>query len=60
VAAVSRRLMPRTYEPPMVTDHGSIAEHTFTRAGGDPPKVGDWQVCKTDKFSEYSCTSGLS
>jgi hypothetical protein len=48
------------YSPPRIVDHGSITQHTFTRAGGDGPKVGDWQVCKTDKYGEYSCTSGLS
>jgi hypothetical protein len=48
------------YSPPKVADHGSITHHTFTRVGGSGPKVGDWQVCKTDKFGEYSCTSGLS
>ena len=48
------------YQRPLIIDHGSIAQHTFTRAGGHGPKVGDWQVCKTDKFGEYSCSSGLS
>jgi hypothetical protein len=49
------------YEQPTIRDYGSIADHTFTRAGGSGPKVGDWQVCKTDKFGEYSCSStGLS
>lgn len=55
------------YETPTVMDHGSIAEHTFTRAGGgsndpdmcqgaaNPPK--DWRECKLDCFGEYSCPS---
>jgi hypothetical protein len=50
-----------------IVDHGSIARHTFTRAGADqgpytcvgnppatPPK--DTNVCKQDCFGEYSCS----
>jgi hypothetical protein len=47
----------RGYEPPVLTEYGSISAHTFTRAGGGGPKLGDWQVCTTDKFGEYSCSS---
>lgn len=47
------------FERPTITDHGTIAEHTFTRcAGGNEdafmPK--DWQDFPTDKFGE--CSSG--
>jgi hypothetical protein len=45
------------YEPPKIVDYGPITAHTFTRAGGTGPKVGDWQVCRLDKQQEYSCTS---
>jgi hypothetical protein len=45
------------YEAPTLVEYGSISAHTFTRAGGGGPKVGDWQVCTTDKFGEYSCSS---
>lgn len=48
---------PKPYEKPKIVDYGPITAHTFTRAGGSGPKVGDWQVCKTDKFHEYSCSS---
>jgi hypothetical protein len=40
-----------------VVEYGSISAHTFTRAGGDGPKLGDWQVCRLDRFGEYSCSS---
>lgn len=42
------------YEHPTVIDHGTIAEHTFSRCGGDtsPPK--DWQDFPLDKFGECS------
>lgn len=54
------------YERPVVIDHGSIADHTFTNAGGGtsdgscsgvatPPK--DMNECKLDCFGEYSCPS---
>jgi hypothetical protein len=49
------------YETPVVTDFGSIAEHTFTRCdtasggAGAPPK--DWMTCEHDKFGECSCGS---
>lgn len=54
------------YERPVVIDHGSIAEHTFTRAGGGesdgscqgratPPK--DNRSGKLDCFDEYSISS---
>lgn len=55
------------YERPDVIDHGSIADHTFTRAGGGtndpsqcqgratPPK--DFRVAKLDCFGEYSHAS---
>lgn len=47
------------FERPTIMDHGTIAEHTFTRcAGGNEdafmPK--DWQDFPTDKFGE--CSSG--
>lgn len=48
------------YEAPKVTDHGSIADHTFFRCeSGDPtdwapPK--DFRDFPTDKFGE--CSSG--
>lgn len=49
------------YEAPAITDHGSIADHTFYRCesstSGDnwaPPK--DWRDFPTDKFGE--CSSG--
>jgi hypothetical protein len=38
-------------------EYGSISAHTFTSAGGSGPKIGDWQVCTTDEFREYSCSS---
>jgi hypothetical protein len=47
----------KQYEKPTIVDYGPITAHTFTRAGGSGPKVGDWQVCKLDKQQEYSCTS---
>jgi hypothetical protein len=47
----------RSYEAPALIAYGSISAHTFTRAGGGGPKMGDWQVCTTDKFGEYSCSS---
>ncbi len=47
----------KPYEKPTIVDYGPITAHTFTRAGGTGPKVGDWQVCKLDKQQEYSCTS---
>lgn len=47
----------RRYEAPALVEYGSISAHTFTRAGGDGPKQGDWQVCTLDKFGEYSCSS---
>lgn len=49
----------------MITDYGSIADHTFTNAGGgtadpdlcrgnaNPPK--DRIPCALDCFSEWSC-----
>lgn len=55
------------YEQPVIIDHGSIADHTFTNAGGGsndpeqcqgaatPPK--DTRTCKLDCFGEYSCPS---
>lgn len=46
-----------TYESPRIVDYGPITAHTFTRAGGTGPKLGDWQVCRLDKQQEYSCTS---
>lgn len=46
---------PKAYEKPAIVDYGPITAHTFTRAGGSGPKVGDWQVCKLDKFQEFSC-----
>jgi hypothetical protein len=44
----------------VIDDFGPITEHTFTRAGGAGPKMGDWIACALDKFGEYSCTSHLS
>ena len=52
--------MTKPYEKPMIVDYGPITAHTFTRAGGSGPKVGDWQVCKLDKKLEYSCTTTFS
>ena len=47
------------YQQPTITDHGSIAEHTFSRCpegtGTFPPK--DTQSCELDKFGECSCGS---
>lgn len=44
---------------PEITDHGSIAEHTFTRCGGSgPPK--DFRPFGLDKFGECSEGHGLS
>lgn len=48
------------FEHPTVTDHGSIAQHTFFRCGSGnptddaPPK--DFRDFPTDKFGE--CSSG--
>jgi hypothetical protein len=52
------------YEAPKLIEHGSIAQHTFTNAGGGeatwcngvavPPK--DTQECHLDCFSEWSCS----
>lgn len=48
------------YEKPTIRDHGSIAQHTFTRClsgspvGGAPPK--DFQDFPLDKFGE--CSAG--
>ena len=55
------------YEAPRVKDLGSIAEHTFTNAGGGtytgpgnsqavPPK--DSTECHLDNFGEWSCGGG--
>lgn len=56
-----------TYEPPRISDYGSIVENTFARAQipeiciPDPNpsqnKQGDFRVCELDKFCEYSCPS---
>lgn len=49
------------YEKPTITDHGSIAEHTFGVTSGDPDHPGqgnpgkDFRECDLDKFGEYSC-----
>jgi len=55
-----------TYEAPKLIEHGSIAQHTFTNASGDPvapvgcngvatpPK--DSRQCGLDCFSEWSCS----
>lgn len=44
------------FEYPTITDHGSIADHTFERCdtgtGEWPPK--DWQTHPHDKFGECS------
>ena len=41
------------YEKPTITDHGSIAEYTYTRCGGEhAPK--DFRDFPTDKFGECS------
>ena len=41
------------YEKPTITDHGSIAKHTFTRCGGAfAPK--DFRNFPVDKFGECS------
>jgi hypothetical protein len=43
-----------TYETPVVTDFGSIVDHTFTTPGG----VKGCQVnCHLDKFNENSANS---
>jgi hypothetical protein len=52
-----RKDTTKPYEKPMIVDYGPIAAHTFTRAGGTGPKVGDFQECKLDKKLEYSCTT---
>ncbi|HKK26907.1 MAG TPA: hypothetical protein VKB18_02380 [Gemmatimonadota bacterium] len=47
------------YERPSITDHGSIARHTFFRceSGNDSAtKPKDWRDFPTDKFGE--CSSG--
>lgn len=50
------------FEPPTITDHGSIAEHTFTRCAGGNPVPGappkDTEDFGLDKFGE--CSSGHS
>lgn len=44
---------------PEITDHGSIAQHTFTRCGGTgPPK--DHRIFGLDTFGECSEGHGLS
>lgn len=54
------------FKAPRITDHGTIAEHTFTIAGGGtsdgscqgramPSK--DGRTCDLDCFGEYSCPS---
>jgi hypothetical protein len=49
----------QSYERPAIEDFGSIASHTFTRAGGTPlgssKKKGDIVQCALDKHGEYSC-----
>jgi hypothetical protein len=57
VILADRQNETKPYEKPVIVDYGSITAHTFTRAGGSGPKVGDWQVCKLDKQQEYSCTT---
>jgi hypothetical protein len=59
-----------TYQTPIVADYGSIADHTFTRCGGNCPnsnKTGSAQPIGRDKFCECShtnlpdqCTCGSS
>ena len=48
-----------TYERPTVTDHGSIADHTFFRCPTGNPDASmpkDFRDFPTDKFGE--CSSG--
>jgi hypothetical protein len=40
------------YETPVVTDLGSIADHTFTTPGGNPK--GCQANCHLDNFTEQS------
>lgn len=41
------------FEHPTIRDHGTIAEHTFTRCGGEhAPK--DYREFPLDKFGECS------
>lgn len=42
------------FETPTVTDHGSIADHTYTRCGGAGPMPKDWRTFPPDKFGECS------
>lgn len=55
------------FEQPVVIDHGTIADHTYTNSSSytgetsgcngvaTPPK--DTRTCKLDCFGEWSCPS---
>jgi hypothetical protein len=47
------------YERPVIEDYGSIAGHTYTRAGGNligpSNKQGSPVECALDKHGEWSC-----
>lgn len=54
------------FQYPTITDHGSIADHTFTRCnpsgaheynGNPPPPKTYITSCELDKFAECSCGS---
>lgn len=47
------------FAQPTITDHGTIAEHTFTRCSGgneDASMPKDWRDFPLDRFGE--CSSG--
>jgi hypothetical protein len=47
------------YVYPIIVDYGSIADHTFTRAGGCGSKKGSCEVRVKDTKCEHSHTSGV-
>jgi hypothetical protein len=47
------------YVIPELVAFGSIADHTFTNAGGCGPKQGSSEVRCRDAFCEYSHTTGV-
>jgi hypothetical protein len=47
------------YVIPELVPFGSIADHTFTNAGGCGPKIGNPDPRCRDTFCEYSHTTGV-
>jgi hypothetical protein len=54
----TERMMRVIYEKPVITDLGSIADHTFGGAnpGGNTPRK-DTRLCEKDNMGDESCPS---